>query len=141
MTLQPSQNCDLRRAGPTIDDFEALAIDAQRFDHQSHVFVAWSYLREYDLLVSIARYRSTLRRLTRKLGVPGKYHETITWFFMVVVAERIDSDPAADWDVFVEQNQDLFASPPGILGKFYSSDRLDSAAARRQFLLPDLLTL
>ena len=140
MTRQTFQRCELTEPGPTIEEFEALAIDAKRFNHQCHIFVAWSYLRDHDLLVSIARFRDTLRRLTLKLGEPGKYHETITWFFMAIVAERIDRDPGADWHEFVEQNQDLFTPPPGLLGKYYSSDRLDSVAARRQFLLPDLLT-
>jgi len=136
-----SQSALAGTPGPTIEDFESLAVDPERFDHRSHVFVAWSYLRDYDLLSSIERYRSTLKRLTRKLGVPGKYHETITWFFMIVVAERIDSEPSADWDAFVMRNPDLFASTPGIVQKYYSRDRLASDAARRQFLLPDLLRI
>lgn len=138
MTLPVQRKQAAAAPGPTIEDFEALAIDAESFDHKAHVFVAWSYLRNNSLLPSIERYRSTLKRLTRKLGVPGKYHETITWFFMIVVAERIGKDPSADWATFVQQNPDLFAATPGIVGKFYSPARLDSDVARRQFLLPDL---
>lgn len=123
--------------GPTIAEFEALQIDPAQFDHRSHLYVAWSYLVELDLIQAIDRYRSTLKRLTRKLGVPGKYHETITWFFMIVVAERIQQNPSSDWPAFVEKNADLFASDPGLVEHFYSRSRLDSEAARQQFLLPD----
>ncbi len=140
MTQNTDRNTHSTPCGPTIEAFEGLQVDPAHFDHKAHVYVAWSYLQDYDLLSSIQRYRSTLKRLTEKLGVPAKYHETITWFFMVIVAERIDRDPPGDWVAFVRRNPDLFTRAPGILGKFYSSDRLDSATARRQFLLPDLST-
>ncbi|MGI9204979.1 MAG: hypothetical protein ACR2Q3_13275 [Woeseiaceae bacterium] len=137
MKLALTQDAATRSPGPTIEEFEALEIDPERFNHRSHVFVAWSYLRDLDLISSIDRYRSTLKRLTRKLGVPGKYHETITWFFMILVAERIERDPPGEWGEFVERNPDLFASKPGIIETFYTSARINSAAARHQFLLPD----
>ncbi len=139
MTGNTNRKLAPSRPGPTIAAFEGLQVDPSQFDHKAHVYVAWSYLQEHDLLASIERYRATLKRLTRKLGVPGKYHETITWFFMVIVAERIVKAPTGDWEAFVRQNPDLFARAPGILERFYSRDRLASAAARRQFLLPDLL--
>lgn len=140
MTRNTALETQANSPGPTIEAFERLQINPAHFDHKAHVYVAWSYLQDYDLLSSIERYRSTLKLLTRKLGVPGKYHETLTWFFMVLVAERIDRDPPGDWEAFIGRNQDLFTRAPGIASKFYSSDRLGSAAARRQFLLPDLST-
>ena len=95
MTRQTFQRCELTEPGPTIEEFEALAIDAKRFNHQCHIFVAWSYLRDHDLLVSIARFRNTLKRFTLKLGEPGKYHETITWFFTHYIRSfKVETDTA-----------------------------------------------
>ena len=68
----------LSETGPTISAFEALEVDPETFNHAAHMFVAWSYLQKYDLSTSLPRYRETLKRLTRKLGVPDKFHETIT---------------------------------------------------------------
>ncbi len=124
--------------GPTIDEFEALDVDPATFDHQAHIYVAWSYLQEKELLESIDRYRSTLRRLTQKLGVPGKYHETITWFYMIGVSERATGAAATDWDVFRTDNPDLFAKGPTIIQRFYSEDLLMSDKARQTFVLPNL---
>ena len=121
---------------PTIAEFEVLDIDPERFDHTAHLYVAWQYLRINELLTAIDRYRSTLRRLVLKLGVPGKYHETITWFFMVAVAERMNGAERDDWDAFQAANPDLFKPGGAFLKSFYSQDRLGSVEARNQFLLP-----
>lgn len=124
--------------GPTIGEFEALEFDPERFDHEAHVFVAWSYLSQFDLLESISRYRKTLRRLTAMLGVPGKYHETITWFYMIAVAEHAEASKVTDWASFKSASPELFRRNPGIISDYYSRSRLMSEMARKKFILPDL---
>ena len=124
--------------GPSIADFEALRFDPEDFDHQAHVYVAWQYAREADLLTAIRRYRETLIRLTSKLGIPGKYHETITWFYMVAVAEAATGECRDDWDRFVVTHPALFERNPSAIRRHYSPDRLNSATARASFVLPDL---
>lgn len=128
----------MKQPGSTLAQFEALEVVPEEFGHEAHVYVAWSYLQKFDLLVSIDRYRSALRRLTAKLGVPGKYHETMTWFYMIKVAERATGDAATDWATFKKLNGDLFERGPGIIGRFYSETRLMSEEARNMFVLPDL---
>ena len=122
---------------PTIEEFESGEFDVAAFGHEAHVYVAWSYLRETDLLDAIARYRSALRQLTRRLGAEGKYHETITWFYLVAIAERQASDPVADWPTFKRANPDLLAVGGQWLCSYYSPKRLASMQARSSFLLPD----
>jgi hypothetical protein len=124
-------------AFPTIGEFEALKVDPARFDHEAHIFVAWSYLQKLELLHAIDRYRSTLRRLTAALGVPGKYNETITWFFMIVVQDRIRESPNGDWKDFRQQNGDLFEQNAAFLKAHYSAELLNSDRARFNFVLPD----
>jgi hypothetical protein len=67
----------------TIEQFESGNIDAEMFDHEAHVYVGWLYVQQYELADAIARFDDALRRLTRKLGAPGKYHATITWIFLL----------------------------------------------------------
>jgi hypothetical protein len=128
---QPS--CSL----PTIDAFEAGEIDPDSFDHRVHVFVGWSYLRRYEAADGIHRYSAALRRLTRKLGVPEKYNETITWFFLFLIAERMHSAPSQTWEEFSGTNQDLCNDGGALLRRHYSMSRLQSPQARQSFLLPD----
>lgn len=124
--------------GPTIEAFESLDFDAGNFDHEAHVYVAWNYLQRYELLESIGRYRKTLKRLTSSLGVPEKYHETITWFYMIAVSQHSMMTAASDWPEFRAKNPELFERSPGVIERFYSKSRLKSNEARQSFLLPDL---
>ncbi len=121
----------------TLDAFEALDVDPARFDHEAHVYVAWQYLERFELDAAIGRFTSTLRRLTRKLGVPDKYHATISWFYLLLIAERRSQGERGDWLSFRSSNADLLAPGGQLLHRYYSRERLDSEAARRQFVLPD----
>lgn len=128
-----------RLPGPSLEAFEALDFDVARFDHQAHVCVAWRYLQNYDVLTAIDRYRRTLRTLTCKLGVPEKYHETITWFYLLAVSARAGAPAASDWQRFKAGNPELFASHPDYIYRYYTADCLASDLARTRFVLPDRL--
>lgn len=138
MSVQTRRKAAARLDATTLADFEAGRVDGAKFNHAAHVHVAWQLLGEATLLQAIARYTSALRRLTHKLGVPGKYHETVSWFFILVVAERRSSCPSGKWSDFAAANPDLTCDPAAMLAKYYSPARLASGAARSTFLLPDL---
>ena len=123
----------------SIDDFEQSRVDGGSFDHEAHVYMAWLYLGQYPLTEAIDRFTSALKRLTLKLGVPGKYHDTITWFFMLIIAQRRIGNVSADWQNFKEKNPDLLSRDANILNRYYSKEMLASDAARQSFVLPDRL--
>ena len=127
-----------RAPGPALADFEALAFETDAFDHRAHVYVAWQLVRTVDLLTAIRRYREMLIRLTRRLGVPDKYHETITWYYLLAVAEAARGPCRDDWATFEASHPRLFEKHLGAVRRHYSSERLHSPEARRSFLLPDL---
>lgn len=122
-------------------EFERAEIDPDRFDHEAHVRVAWLLLEACSLLEGISRYSSALRRITKKFGIPRKYHETITWFFMIMIAERRTAFPGADWLQFKAQNPDLVNDAGNLIARYYSSDCLQSEAARKSFVLPDAVNI
>lgn len=122
----------------TLESFEAGSLDAEAFDHEAHVYVGWLYLEHYSLHEAIGRYTAALKRLTKALGVPGKYHETITWFFLMVINERRGKMRGASWSDFRHANQDLCKGAGDVLTAYYSEDLLNSEQARSRFLLPDL---
>jgi len=127
-------------AGVSIESLESGEIDLAVFDHDAHVYVAWSYLERHELPVAIDRFSNALIRLTRKIGVPEKYHETITWFFLLLIAERRQTTRGDSWKAFCDSNPDLFGSGSAVFGRHYTHDRLMSPLARRLFLLPDKST-
>ena len=79
-----------------IHAFEAGHIDPADFDHAAHVYVAWLYLQQTSLAEAIARFTAALRQLTARAGADARYHETITWFFLIVIAERCAATPGAE---------------------------------------------
>ena len=121
----------------SIEDLEQGRIAAGSFTHEGHVYLAWLYLQQYPLTEAIERFSAALRRLTLKLGVPGKYHETITWFFMLIIAARRSGESAQDWAGFYAGNADLFSRDNNVLQRYYSKETLASDEARKQFMLPD----
>jgi hypothetical protein len=140
MTAEAERSSDACRidAAANIRAFEAGEIDPAHFDHEAHVQVAWSYLQQYSPAIAIARFTSALRSLTARLGMAEKYHETVSWFFIIVIADRLHASPPGDWALFRTENTDLFESGSKLLSRHYSSACLHSAKARQRFVLPDL---
>ena len=124
---------------PTIEQFESGHIEADLFDHEAQVYVAWLFVTSFELADAIARFDSALRRLTARLGVPEKYHATITWFFLLLIAER--SRENESWQAFELRNPDLIRDSKATLNRYYSEARLFSDLARKQFVLPDRLRI
>lgn len=119
----------------TISCFEALAFDPDQFDHETHVYIARELVLDAGQEEAAIRFARTLKALTANLGAPGKYHATITRFYVLSIAERCRHSPGADWDSFKALNPDLFDG--SLLRRSYSKDRLASDEARRFFVLPD----
>ncbi len=117
----------------TIDAVERGDIDVEAFDHEAHVYAAWRFVSEMPLPEAIERFSSALKRLTQNLGVPGKYHGTVTWFYMLLIAER--QRPNQDWADFRKANGDLFERD--LLTRYYTPEVLRSDEARTGFVLPD----
>ena len=122
-----------------LERFEACALD--EFHHPDHVRVAWTLLRELPLLDALRRFSQSLRRFAATRGRPELYHETITWAYVVLVHQRMQSAPRAEWESFARANADLLTWRPSILERYYFPETLASDAARKVFVLPDRATL
>jgi hypothetical protein len=128
--------CDEERF-PTVEAFESGTLDPEALDHHSHVFIAWKLLEENSLARATTKFLSALKRLTVALGIESKYHETISCFYMTLIAERRIGQAGQTWADFVSSNPDLLGPSVDLLARYYTRERLWSDLARRQFLLPD----
>jgi hypothetical protein len=123
-----------------IATFEAGDEPPEGFHHREHVRVARWYLRQHPLPEALACFISALKRFAEARGKPGLYHETITVAFVLVISERLDgADPDETWEGFADRNPDLLIWRPSVLERYYLPGTLDSARARRTFLVPDRL--
>ncbi|MEM7051225.1 MAG: hypothetical protein AAF604_16265 [Acidobacteriota bacterium] len=117
--------------------FEAGELDAESFDHQAHLRIAWLLLRRWPLAKALDRLGDGLRRLTASVGMPEAYHETVTWAYAFLIRERMDRGAHATFEEFRDAYPELMRRSPSLLRDYYSETTLDSEAARRTFRLPD----
>ncbi len=116
--------------------FEAGRLDPKAFNHKAHVFAGWLYVRRYPLTEAIARFSHALKAFAKRAGAPKKYHETTTWFYMLLIADRQGRGRYQDFKSFLADNGDLVASP-SILSRYYTPDTLASDYARTHYVMPD----
>jgi hypothetical protein len=116
--------------------FERGEIPNAAFHHDSHLRVAWAYLREHTTLAEATeRMASSLRQFAGALGKLEKYHHTLTVFWMNAMA--LAGSSMGDCDA-----ADVLCACPCLLDKdlplaFYSRERLFSEAARLSWVAPD----
>ena len=116
--------------------FESTTLSAEQFTHEAHVRLAWWYLTHLPLLEAVAAFSAGLRRFAASKGAAGKYHETVTVAWLLVVADRIVSRRDSAWAEFAEHNPDLFVTSPSPLALYYSEACLASDRARQTFVIP-----
>jgi len=107
------------------------------FHHADHVRMAFAYVSEFPLLEAIARFSAALKRFALSQGKPNLYHETITWAYLFLIAERTRADQVGSWDEFAKRNADLLVWKGGVIERYYTKRALESDLARRMFVLPD----
>jgi len=121
-----------------LERFENATLSAADFPHREHVRVAWIYLRERPLVEVLERFPRHLRSFAKALGADGLYHETITWFFLMLVHDRIARNGSdASWEAFSRTNPDLFEQSSSIMNRHYLPSTWQSGTAKERFLLPD----
>ena len=142
VTTSPTQSEPKPSAEPLLDklveDLESLNLPEQDFGHRQHVQAAWMMLELDGLVPTLERFPRAIRRFAEHHGASGLYHETITWYFLLLVNERREQLPAGHaWQDFEDECPDLLTGARRKLLSVYSESRLDSDLARRVFLLPD----
>jgi hypothetical protein len=120
-----------------LDSFVDTSLPADQFHHQQHVQVAWMFVRKYGMPSALAEFTTAIKRFAAAKGATGLYHETITWAFLLLIADRQARHPADTWEAFEQANQDLLTWKPSILDRYYSKELLASDLARKTFLMPD----
>ena len=118
-----------------VERFEACTLPPWAFGHREHLLVAWTYLRAAPFETAAARFVGNLKRFAAHHGATGKFHATVTWALLMLLAEAIDEHPTADFDTLLSKHPEL-TDTRKLLNRFYDLDALDSDRARRTPLLP-----
>lgn len=120
-----------------LERFVDTSLPAAEFHHEQHVEVAWRFVRDHGMPQALAEFTAAIKRFADAKGATGLYHQTITWAFLLLIAERQARCEADSWEAFAAANPDLLAWRPSVLERYYSSEVLKSDLARRVFIFPD----
>ncbi|MGA6985877.1 MAG: hypothetical protein WBZ01_07490 [Terriglobales bacterium] len=126
-----------------IQQFEEGRTAADTFHHADHVRLAFEYLCRFPPLEALEKFSAALKRFAAAQGKADRYHETITWVYLLLIRERqaragcVQTSCAQTWEEFAERNSDLLVWKRGVLTTLYRQETLDSDLARHTFVLPD----
>ncbi|MBL8265315.1 hypothetical protein [Steroidobacter sp.] len=131
-----------RPIDPTQRAFEDGSLDPAQFSHRVHLSLAWQYLQRDGFPEGAVQFRNHLQRYVAKVGAQGKYHETISWAYLVLLNEELclRSSSSESFDAMIQRRPDLLDHRNGAVARRYSVAQLESAEARRVFLLPAVMT-
>lgn len=123
-----------------VQKFEACQYTPEEFTHSHHLTVACWYLCTLDRLdrpEAFVRMRSGLKRFLAHHGKQG-YHETITRFWMELLASYLDELPKA-MPLLSKVNSavERYRSKE-VLFSYYTRARVMSDAAKQGWIEPDL---
>jgi hypothetical protein len=120
--------------------FEDLTFPAELFHHREHMRVAWLYLKSSDATRASENMAVGIRRFANHHGATQKYHHTLTLAWMrLVAAAMVETPEGLSFDEFLALNPEL--TDKNLLAKYYSSELLQTSAAREGWIEPDLQPL
>jgi hypothetical protein len=115
--------------------FLAGKVRPAELSHREHLRFAFLTLGRYDFAESVLRYSRALRAVAEQAGRPEKFNQTLTIALLSLIAERRAAAGGGDFADFAHAHPELFDR--SLLARWYGSERLGCALARRAFLLPE----
>jgi hypothetical protein len=118
-----------------LEQFLAGEIRPEDFRHADHVRAGYELLARNDFLDAAVLYCRILKQMTERAGKPDALHLTVTLALLSLIAERAEPGARLSFEDFARANPDLMDK--SALARWYKPERLNGAAARRGFILPD----
>lgn len=148
MTTLDSRQPGLDPTATTTDDatmraFEQGTLDPAQFSHRVHLSLAWRYLQRDGFPEGAQQFRHHLQRYVTSVGAEDKYHETITWAYLVLLNEErcLRAAPGESFETMILRRPDLLDHRNGPIMRRYGKSQLDSPEARTVFMLPAVTTV
>jgi hypothetical protein len=117
---------------------EAAHAGAPRLGHRQHLRLAWLVIRAEGPEAGGDRVARILRGLAERHGEGDRYHETLTRFWVRLVAHAVEVEPGIDdFDAFLDRFPLLLDRSN--VGRHWSAEALESA--RSAWVEPDVLAL
>lgn len=122
--------------------FESCELPTADFNHREHLLVALCYLLRMGNADALSYLRARIGRYAAAHGInPSLYHETITVFWLKRVRAYLKRTGAG---LGLAEMTNALAAECGssrLVFDYYSKELIDSEAARREWVEPDLRPL
>jgi hypothetical protein len=120
--------------------FLAGSLPPTQFHHRDHLRLAWLFVRREGMQAAGDAAAAGIRRFAAHHGQAGKYHETMTRFWVRVVGHMTRARPDInDFETFLAAFPLLLDK--GLPYRHWRRETMDGAAARAGWVEPDLLAL
>jgi hypothetical protein len=117
------------------------SLPAEEWTHQAHIAMATVYLNRYGASV-LTHTRAAIRNYLLARGRPiAAYHETLTIFWLAVVAETMQQQKNLSLHTAVQLNCAAFGKQSKLHKQYYSFDVFNSPEAHTRWMPPDLRPL
>jgi N-formylglutamate deformylase len=124
-----------------LEAFLACRLPPSAFNHRNHLRVAWIHLQRFPLDEAIEWTCAGIARYATHLGVPDRYHRTMTEALIRLMARAGASDPSLSFEDFLARAPAFSGDCRTLIAAHYSPDLLARSDARYRFLSPDRLPL
>lgn len=125
--------------------FEQCTLPKQEWTHGAHIAAAANYLFLSNIDVVLPLMRARIQAYNLSVGgantATSGYHETLTRFWLIIVAELLrQRQPVSRLDA-VRQAVAIFGESRALHTLYYSGDVVKDPSARQTWRAPDLLPL
>ena len=125
--------------------FEQGTLAKSEWTHGAHVATAACYLFDSDFATVLPLMRARISAFNLSVGGANTptsgYHETLTHFWLLIVAELLRQRQPASRLEAAQQAVAAFGQARSLHTLYYSGDVVKDSEARRQWRQPDLLPL
>ena len=130
-----------RELEAVVQDLESCTTPAAEFPHRAHLTVATWYLANTTSVEALKKMRASILNFLDHYGIEGKYNETITRFWLLVV-ERFLQELGPERSLVERTNDVVDALGDSLLMfEYYSEELLWSEQAKHAWVDPDLKPL
>jgi hypothetical protein len=107
----------------------------QRLGHRAHLELAWRCLEGADYETARRRTQATLREVASSHGTPERFHLTLTWSWLHLVALHRQWSSNRSFDAFLDAHDALLDTE--LVSRHYHERTLWCEAARTRWIDPD----
>lgn len=120
---------------------ERCTTPADEFPHRAHLTVATWYLANLTAAEALQKMRASILNFLDYHGIEGKYNETVTRFWLLVV-ERCLQELGAEPSLVERANAVVDAlGDSRLMFEYYTEELLWSERAKHEWVDPDLKSL